>query len=600
VTPAARDEPLAEAWATLWRAATTLPAEAPSAALDACLALVRGDRATGAPRLLPSEIARFLEAAQLPASAGVDALEPAWRLLVGAGVAPFEALASLRAWRRVEGVLPTGQMVPDETLAALRRNGPQRVSLPSGHTVSAAEAEAVSDIIRSGNKIDAIKHLRTLTGSGLRDAKEDMDAIGHGAVTWGTASLEDEAPAWSDAQGRRLMDRAVESLLMERPFHWAVLAAARLVEDFTHPTMAVGFTTRGELTLFYNAEFVRSLSPEERMAVLCHEVNHVVLGHLSPPAEAGVNARAWRFACEVTANEFVPWKLPGEPVTRERFSLPAMESTVARYHALATRVLPDPGPPDFILGALRVGATQHGDLDRGAVSYPWRLVQAAADLVGDEIDRETVDSLRAAGGHLAGALGQLLEPDGLGSLRWDELLRQYVAALSARRPTRRWPSRRAPERVGVVPGRRAERERRVVLAAVDTSGSMSDAELNAVAAELAGLTARELRVAYVQCDTEVREQGWLARGATLQRAVGRGGTDLQPPFHPEVLRRYDPSVIVYFTDGYGPAPEAPPPGVDVLWVLTGASPQVPARWGRSVCMKPRAERSRAKPPPPRR
>ncbi len=552
-------------------------------------------RRADAPWLTASEISAFLAVWWGASSPGSDALGQAAQILVGAGMELTAARDAVRSWRLADGVLPTGQLIPDEVLAAHRRMGPSEVKLPSGHAIFGADAEEVATLIRQGLKLNAIKRLRELTGSGLGEAKVNMEAMDRGDVAWTTTADEPVAPLWSDASGRRLMDRAIESLLMERPFHWAVLAAARLVEDFTHPTMAVGFTSRGELTLFYNAEFVRSLTPEERMAVLCHEVNHVVFGHLTPPVKA-THTRAWTFACEVTANEFVPWKLPGEPITREMFSLPPMQSTDARYEALATRVLPDPGVPDFIVGALRPGATQHGDTTLGASPSGVLLLRAAGELVGEEIDPETRDSLRTAGGPLDHSLEALLAPEGFGSLRWNDLLRQYAQALTTRRPTRRWPSRRSPERVGVVPGRRAAFDRRVILAAIDTSGSMSHGELTAVAAELTGLTALDVRVAVVQCDTEVRAEGWLARGATIDRAVGRGGTDLRPPFSPAVLHRYEPAVIVYFTDGYGPVPDAPPPGVDVLWVLTGTSPVVPARWGRSVAMKPRAERSRVKAP----
>jgi len=557
-----------------------------------------GGRRAGTPWLTPSEVTAFLKAVWGGSSDTPEVREEAVGILVAAGMAPDDARDAVLTWRPTDRVLPTGQMIPDEVLVALRRDGPMQVKLPSGHELFGDDAEDVAALIRNGNRLVAIKRLRELTGSGLGEAKGNMEAIARGAVVWAEGTREPEAPLWSDALGRRLMDRAIESLLMERPFHWAVLAAARLVEDFTHPTMAVGFTSRDELTLFYNAEFVRSLTPEERMAVLCHEVNHVVFGHLTPPSQAAANGRAWTFACEVTANEFVPWRLPGEPFTRETFSLPAMQSTFARYEALATRVLPDPGVPDFILGVLRPGATQHGDVTRDPQRYPWQLIRAAGELVGDEIDPETVESFRTAGGHHDGALDALLSPEGLGSLRWNELLRQYAQALKTRRLTRRWPSRRSPERVGVVPGRRAEPDRRVVLAAIDTSGSMTHSELTAIAAELVGLTALDVRVAVVQCDAEVRAEGWLGRGATVDRAVGRGGTDLRPPFSLAVLQHYGPSVIVYFTDGYGPAPDAAPPGVEVLWVLTGTSPVVPARWGRSVCMKPRAERSRVKVPSP--
>ena len=71
---------------------------------------------------------------------------------------------------------------------------------------------------------------------------------------------------------------------------------------------------------------------------------------------------------------------------------------------------------------------------------------------------------------------------------------------------------------------------------------------------------------------------------------------LRPPFAPDVLERFSPGLIVYFTDGHGPAPASPPPGVSVLWILTGANPAIPARYGQVVCMRERASRSRVRPP----
>jgi predicted metal-dependent peptidase len=42
--------------------------------------------------------------------------------------------------------------------------------------------------------------------------------------------------------------------------------------------------------------------------------------------------------------------------------------------------------------------------------------------------------------------------------------------------------------------------------------------------------------------------------------------------------------VAYFTDGDGEAPAAKPKGVEVVWVLTGAWAEVPAKWGRVVRM----------------
>ena len=49
--------------------------------------------------------------------------------------------------------------------------------------------------------------------------------------------------------------------------------------------------------------------------------------------------------------------------------------------------------------------------------------------------------------------------------------------------------------------------------------------------------------------------------------------------HPEI----EPSCFIYITDGFGPAPDNPPP-YPVLWLLTGDG-EKPAPWGRELRLR---------------
>jgi predicted metal-dependent peptidase len=90
------------------------------------------------------------------------------------------------------------------------------------------------------------------------------------------------------------------------------------------------------------------------------------------------------------------------------------------------------------------------------------------------------------------------------------------------------------------------------------------AELSEIALQLAEL-ASFADVTVVECDARVqRVYRFYGR---LEAVVGRGGTDLRPPFDRDLLARFRPDGFVYFTDGLGPFPLRDP-GVPTLWVLT--------------------------------
>lgn len=167
---------------------------------------------------------------------------------------------------------------------------------------------------------------------------------------------------------------------------------------------------------------------------------------------------------------------------------------------------------------------------------------------------------------------------------WRHVLRRHVRESFDLGFTLARPPRRYPSLVGVVPAivRRPGRAR--VLVAIDTSASMLHESLEQIAAEL-GRMSRTHEIHVVECDAEITAEYRFA--GSLEEVQGRGGTDLCPPLEPQVLRRVRPDVVVYFTDGDGPAPDLAPK-VPVIWCLTpGGAP--PAPWGRVVEMGGDAE-----------
>jgi predicted metal-dependent peptidase len=118
------------------------------------------------------------------------------------------------------------------------------------------------------------------------------------------------------------------------------------------------------------------------------------------------------------------------------------------------------------------------------------------------------------------------------------------------------------------------------MAVIDTSGSISTELLSAVEGEL-GRLARSYQVVVVECDAAVRR---VYPYRPLEAVVGRGGTDLRPPLERTFLREHRPDLVLYFTDGFGPAPGRPP-AIPVVWCVLPGGVR-PARWGRQIRLRP--------------
>jgi predicted metal-dependent peptidase len=67
---------------------------------------------------------------------------------------------------------------------------------------------------------------------------------------------------------------------------------------------------------------------------------------------------------------------------------------------------------------------------------------------------------------------------------------------------------------------------------------------------------------------------------------GRGGTDFRPAIAAMNKLKPRPQVVLYFTDGDGPAPDRAPPGMEVIWViLPSYHNKAPCNWGHHVFVR---------------
>lgn len=392
---------------------------------------------------------------------------------------------------------------------------------------------------------------------------------------------------------------AIQRVADKYLFHCKVLEQFKVQERPAVGTMAVA-VSGDNILLLHNPNFVLNKPMAELVGALVHEVHHVVFGHIVADPADYPDRWARTVAQEVTVNEFVKEPLPAGVILLKDFPcLSPMQSTDQRYEILKKeivrkRIVVPVGQPlgegqesaGGILDDHTVWEEAQRDAENAKATVESVIADVVMDVGLDRVPNELKDALRDMDiGDYPGGGQYDLRGEHSGHLDWRRLLRRYVGQILQIRPTFSRPSRRFPDLVGIVPGKCRQGERPRVMAVIDTSGSITSELLELISAELA-LLARHYTVLVVECDAVVHAV--YDYRVPLTAVHGRGGTDLRPPLERKFLRKHRPDLVVYFTDGFGPAPPTAPP-VPTVWCLVPGG-QRPAGWGRVIQMGSKSSR----------
>ncbi len=129
-----------------------------------------------------------------------------------------------------------------------------------------------------------------------------------------------------------------------------------------------------------------------------------------------------------------------------------------------------------------------------------------------------------------------------------------------------------------------------VTVVIDTSGSMDDARLVPCLLEINGiLKTCHAKIDFIanDCDDEkaIKPVECKTMKEVMDNLKGGGGTDFRPAIDFLMKRKKKPDIIVYLTDGEGPAHDKGPQGVNVIWVIV-ENDKAPAPWGKHIFIRP--------------
>jgi len=161
-------------------------------------------------------------------------------------------------------------------------------------------------------------------------------------------------------------------------------------------------------------------------------------------------------------------------------------------------------------------------------------------------------------------------------LPWSRILRLFCA--SASESVLSYTMKKKSRRFGTRPGT-SKGDVLNLAVVVDTSGSISDAQLVMFFNEIYHIWKNGAIVAIIEADADV-ERWYRYNGKWKGEVHGRGGTNLEPALK-MVDRKFD--AVIYFTDFYAPDVKTRY-RIPTLWILSTRMPksEYPYPWGKHV------------------
>ena len=333
--------------------------------------------------------------------------------------------------------------------------------------------------------------------------------------------------------------QARTSLLLDNLYFGRLAMYLELVENRSIPTAAVDGKS-----LFYNPDFMLSLSKTLAVSVVAHEVEHCAMKHTT--RRNGRAPARWNAACDYVVNAELKqcgFALGESWLYDKQFD---GKSTEEIYELLPE----NHGPAlDEILDE-RVNA------EITEVEQSWQVAVAQAAYAA-----RAQSNLPASARRM---IAEMQEP----KVDWREVLRDFFGNVNPNDYTFARPNKRFMSMGLFLPTLHGHSIGNVDVV-IDTSGSITSKVLTAFASEITEIfdSTRPSRIRVIYCDAAVNHVDVFEQGETPTFNMhGGGGTDFRPPFAMIEKEGAAPDALVYLTDMYGPFPADP--GFPVLWCAT--------------------------------
>ena len=416
------------------------------------------------------------------------------------------------------------------------------------------------------------------------------------------------------------LSRWIIKLLIDEPFYAHFLGqVSRVISKDVTETAAVGLR-QNAIYLFINPEFflTKLKTLEERVAIIKHEVLHLVFKHLYRH-KSNWNAHTANIAADIVVNQYVsPWPLPEGAILLEQFSVLNLkpEETIEYYY---TKLIEAKQAAPQKISDIKKQLESEGNNDNKKEEIQkkiqdWEKIDDLlnnrhsdgakiwlddhgkwSDKAADEAEIHRIDDA------ILTSRNRMKEKDWYDLKKTPEFLKQVVEAiLEKRKPQVDWKrslrifanSSRHSKVVGTMKryskrfgepstGIRIKSFQKIAVI-IDTSGSIDDESLSLFFTEIHAMWKKCAEILVIECDDAVG-QTYPYRGKFPKGVSGRGGTEFNPAFEylQKERKRKKFDGCIYLTDGFANTPTIKPP-CKLLWVLTADGTNENLAFGANV------------------
>lgn len=350
------------------------------------------------------------------------------------------------------------------------------------------------------------------------------------------------------------------------------------------------------VNLFINPDWFVSLSPDERLFILIHEVMHVVYNHNLRMGTR--DKKMWQDACDYSINSDLVQRgytrpeicihdhqfddMSADEVYEILLAMPPQggggsgdngqgDGKSNKPQGGQGNNMPDlqePPPPQNSQGDGEGDGNQQPQKGTGGVDRPTQaqIEETAKDMLTGAVQQAEMagNSAGSIPGNLVRQLDEMLNP----KLPWTKILAKFLFSMSKDDYSWRKPNRRYMSQGIIMPSLHSEGIGRIDFA-IDTSGSVSKADFDRFISEIGYVfkTFNPKEIGIMQFDHVLQGNDKVCDLKDFMKLEfkGGGGTNITPVL--EEFTKNDAKALIMLTDGYFHHSATQDPKKPVVWCI---------------------------------